>query len=467
MSVIRRINRVGTRITCCVASLAAVALTACSTPADTTGPADIGTTIRNAYDYAFPLYFLSQYRWNALHTTGGRTSTTLNRYAHSRAVATPDDTWANAPIVDALYSTAWIDLARGPVFVNTPDTGSRYYVLTLIDFYSNTFFYAGQRTTGTAAQKYLLVGPDWKGDAPQDVSVVHAPTDDVYVNLRVQTTGPADQAAVDAVQDGFTIDPAGTPGPESAARVKPVQGDPKNYLAVVNQMLALDPPPARDRSLLEKYRQVGICGTDCSWDKLPQSIRDAWTRLYPRLGDYMKQYASATAAAKGWIDYNPPGSLLGTTDQHNYARRALALGSGTGMLGLRREEADYWITFTDATGKPMLGSGEYVLHLPPGGIPAKAFWSVSLYEVEDGGQFLTPNPIDRYEIASNTTDLVTNPDGSIDIRIQSSAPTGDHRPNWLPSPADGRQFILFARSYIPGDRVLSGAFTMPPVSAAG
>ncbi|WP_433560584.1 DUF1254 domain-containing protein [Nocardia sp. CA-151230] len=443
------------------------ALAACGTTSGPAAPADTDTTIRTAYDYAFPLYFLSQLRWNALETTGGRTSTTLDRFAHSRTVAGPQDTWANAPLVDALYSTAWTDLSRGPVFLDTPDTGSRYYVLTLIDFYSNTFFYAGPRTTGSGALRYLLVGPQWNGQAPQGVSVVHAPTNDVYVNLRVQTTGPADRAAVNAVQDGFTFTPMRPTTTEPTTRVRPVPGDPENYLAVVNQMLTLDPPPAADRPLLDTLRRVGICGADCSFDRLPQSVKDAWHSLFPQLGTYMKQYAEQTAKAKGWIDYSPPGSLLGTTGQHDYGQRALALGSGTGMLGLRREEANYWITFTDGAGQPMTGSTAYTLHLPPGGIPSHAFWSVSLYEIQPTGQFLTPNPINRYEIAGNTPGVVTNPDGSIDIWIQPETPRPDRRANWLPAPAAGHPFILFARSYVPGPDILSGRFTMPAVTPIG
>lgn len=450
------------------AALAAFASPAAGDEPDTDAPSHRETIVRDAYDYAFPLYFLSKLRWEALETTGGRTSTTLNHFAHSRAVAGPEDKWANAPLVDGLYSTAWIDLAQGPVFIDTPDTGNRYYVLTLIDFYSNTFSYTGTRTTGNHAQHQLLVGPNWKGQAPAGVPVIRATTNDVYVNLRVQTSGPADQAAANAVQDGFTITPA--PGATTGAAVSRIQpgAGPENYLAAVNQMLSLDPPPAYDDSLIKQYRKAGICGEKCDFDKLPKPTQQTWQQLYPSLGQYMAQYAAATAQAKGWLDYSPPGSLLGTTEQRDYARRALSIGSGTGMLGLRREEADYWITFTDGNGQYMTGDKNYTLRLPQGGIPAKAFWSITLYEVGQAGQFLTPNPINRYAISGDTPGMVPNSDGSIDVAIQSQEPQdGKQKANWLPAPANGKAFILFARAYIPGPSVLSGDFTMPPVGRNG
>lgn len=453
------------------ACLALVAAAGCSNPesapaaAAPAAAADLASTIEEAYTYAFPLYELSRHRWNALEGPNGRTSTTVNNFAHARALAGPDDTWANGPSEDVLYSTSWLDLAQGPVYLDTPDTGDRFYVLTLIDFYSNTFFYAGERTTGTQAQRYFVVGPEWQGQAPGDASLVRASTNDVYVNLRVQTTGPADQSAANAAQDGFRFTPAQTETGPATARIPLVDGDPQNFVEVVNRTMALDPPPSDEAGLVERFREVGICGADCSWDSLPDSTKAAWTDTFPTLGRYFERLEKE-GRATGWIDYSPPGNLLGTTEQKNYDRRAYALATGGGMLGMSREEANYWITFTDAASQPLVGGGTYTLHLPPGGIPSKAFWSITLYEVRKNGQFPTPNPIDRYVISSETEGLVTNPDGSIDIIVQSTTPDGPSAANWLPSPADGKPFILFARSYAPDQPVLAGEFNMPPVAPA-
>jgi hypothetical protein len=443
---------------------AVVTLFAAMTPAANAGEPTTDQLIGTAYNYAFPLFKLSQYRWTALETTDARTSTTLNYFAHARRIATPDDRWANSPIVDALYSTAWIDLARGPVTLDTPDTGERYFVLTLIDFYSNTFFYAGHRTTGTAPQHYYVVGPDWHGTAPPGLQLVRAPTNDLYVNLRVQVDGPADVAAANAIQDGFRITPAAPEHvAEPPARIHPLGTSPQNFLQVVNQMLALDPPPARDRALIEQYRRIGICGAQCSWDRLPADVQAAWQARYPHLEQAFFATYLAAARAHGWIDYNPPGSRLGTNEQRDYDLRALALAMGMGILGVSREEANYWITFRDAEAAPLDGNQRYRLHLPPGGIPAQAFWSVSLYAVDQDGQFLTANPINRYELSSRTPGLVVNADGSVDIWLQAQRPQDAQAANWLPTPADGRHFTLFARAYEPNGSVLAGTFKMPPV----
>ncbi|MDT4816345.1 hypothetical protein FQZ97_493910 [compost metagenome] len=417
--------------------------------------------IGEAFYYTYPLYKLSDYRWIALNDATARTHTQLNKFAHSREITTPEDRWANAPIVDALYSTAWMDLASGPVTLHVPDTGKRYYVLTLIDFYSNTFSYTGTRATGNAAQRLWLVGPDWKGEVPADVRLVRAPTNDVYVNLRVLVDGKADLPAAHAVQDGFRIEPVSTARANAPARPQPLRDDAERYLQVVNQMLELDPPPPEQRQKLQAFAKVGVCGKACSWDKLPTSQQQAWRIALPKLQAAFMQTYLQISAANSWIDYSPPGSLLGTDKQRDFQQRAYALALGMGMLGLRREEANYWITLRDEQGHALKGDARYRLRLPPGGLPAQAFWSISLYTAGKDGQFLYANPLKRHHLGDRTG-LTANPDGSVDIILQPQPPAELHS-NWLPTPADGQEFELFVRAYIPTSEVLAGSFKMPPV----
>jgi hypothetical protein len=121
------------------------------------------------------------------------------------------------------------------------------------------------------------------------------------------------------------------------------------------------------------------------------------------------------------------------------------------------EEAIYWWTNADGAGHDLTGEHEYILHFPPGGLPPnKAFWSITM---GDAGNHFVPNPLNRYSV-SDRTDLAQNPDGSIDIYIQKTAPVG-HESNWLPAPS--RNFILWLRVYIPGDTILKGEYIVPPV----
>ncbi|MCY1416283.1 hypothetical protein D9M71_317870 [compost metagenome] len=296
---------------------------------------------------------------------------------------------------------------------------------------------------------------------PADVSLVRAPTNDVYVNLRVLVDGKADLAAAHRVQDGFQIVPAIAASATAPARPQPMRDDAERYLQVVNQMLELDPPPVEQRQMLQDFAKVGVCGKACSWDKLPESQKHAWRATLPKLQAAFMQTYLKISAANSWIDYSPPGSLLGTDKQRDFQLRAYSLALGMGILGMRREEANYWITFRDEQGQPLRGDARYRLRLPAGGIPVQAFWSISLYTAGKDGQFLYANPLKRHHLGSRTG-LTANPDGSIDIIIQPTPPS-EMNSNWLPTPVDGQEFELFVRAYIPGAGVLSGNFKMPPV----
>jgi hypothetical protein len=121
------------------------------------------------------------------------------------------------------------------------------------------------------------------------------------------------------------------------------------------------------------------------------------------------------------------------------------------------QEAMYWTTSTDGAGHTLSGSHNYLLLFAPGQLPPhQAFWSLTM---GDAGNHFVPNPINRYSV-SDRSGLVPNADGSIDIYISNTAPTG-HESNWLPTPTG--KFILWLRVYLPGQTVLDGEYKMPPV----
>ena len=135
-------------------------------------PDPLGAKMREAFVYAYPYYEFMWLRDQALHHPQSLTYTELNRFRHQRHQATPSDRWANGPIRDTFYSTAWVDLGPAPVLLSLPDTADLYYVLVLVAADTNSFRYFGRRTSGTQARTVALVGPGWKGDIPQADEVV-------------------------------------------------------------------------------------------------------------------------------------------------------------------------------------------------------------------------------------------------------------------------------------------------------
>lgn len=121
------------------------------------------------------------------------------------------------------------------------------------------------------------------------------------------------------------------------------------------------------------------------------------------------------------------------------------------------EEAMYWWTSTDGAGHTLSGTVEYVMHFPAGGLPPnKAFWSLTMGDAQNR---YVANPLNRYSV-SDRSGLALNPDGSVDIHIQQTAPA-EKESNWLPAPSSN--FILWLRVYIPGEPILKGQYTVPPI----
>jgi hypothetical protein len=117
----------------------------------------------------------------------------VNQFAYRSALATPSDTFIVRPNADTLYTTAWLDLEREPIILHVPDSGGRYYLIPMLDAYSNAFASIGSRTTGSRAGNYAIVGPLWQDFVPRDVtSVIRAPTNTVWLLGRTLVKGPAD-----------------------------------------------------------------------------------------------------------------------------------------------------------------------------------------------------------------------------------------------------------------------------------
>ena len=121
------------------------------------------------------------------------------------------------------------------------------------------------------------------------------------------------------------------------------------------------------------------------------------------------------------------------------------------------EEAMYWWTNSDGAGHTLDGRHDYILHFPAGGVPPNdAFWSITM---GDAKNHFVPNPIKRYNVGDRSG-LTPNPDGSVDVYVQNTAPAGNES-NWLPAPAGN--FILWLRVYMPGAAILDGKYNVPPV----
>jgi hypothetical protein len=376
-----------------------------------------------------------------------------NQLVSIAALTNPTVRTVVLPNVDTTYTVGRLQLSGGPRVLDVPDTARRYYVIQLLDAYSNTFAYVGRRTTGTKPGSYAVVPPGWKGSLPAGVKRIQSPTNLVWVLGRTLVQDAADMPAVAALMRGyrFTALDAWTQGqrqnplvlPGFPTLAPPALPTGAAFFAKLDEILASDPAPKRDRCALRVFAAADG----------PRS--DAAVRAGKAIVRRAEAKANRFGAAKnnGWL---LPGPYIGAYGR-NYLGRAViataALGANT------RPETVYPLAVDDSEGRKLTGKHRYAIRFKRGQLPpANAFWSLTMYGKD---RYLVDNPIDRYAIGDRTEGLKRGKDGSLTIYVQHNRPSGTAAANWLPAPAGA--FRLALRIYEPRRSVLRGSWKPPPV----
>jgi hypothetical protein len=412
-----------------------------------------------AFEYTFP--YVTMGRLRAVTLGDGRKPgrIALNAWNHRRNLAGPRDRRVTTPNADTAYSILWTDLASGPIVLSAPDTDERYYSLAFLNMATDNFAMIGRRVSGTRAERFVLVGPDWDRPLPRDIKVIRAPNNDVVVLCRILVNGDADLPAVNALQDAFTVEPLGTVSNKVWDREIEIGEGPQPFVNLANAMLARNPPPRYERALLERFCEVGICGTGRLWEDLADDTKALWRERWPSLlGSLTGGLLGIGPVVNGWRYSKANLGNFGT----DYTYRAqVALD---GLLALEPAEATYPSTRTDAENQPLNGAHRYQLSLPAGVPQVNAFWSLSMYQKEpDGMLFFASNSINRYAIGDRTPGLKRGADGSLTISIQHEEPAyAAERTNWLPAPSG--DFHIVFRAYEPKAAFREGREPLPAVA---
>jgi len=421
----------------------------------------------DAYIYLYPLVMMEVSRRQAVNVEADAKPPfgPPNQFHHLRAFPTAEFRAVVRPNFDTLYSSAWLDLTAGPVVVRAPDTGDRYYMLPMLDMWTDVFANPGKRTTGTGSQDFVVVGPGYDGELPEGKPLIAAPTPWVWVIGRTQTNGPADYAAVHAVQDGYTI----TPLQETEHTIDPSEASTTEPLRLVNGMgaveffgyacdaLRVNPPHATDFSILARIANLGIvpgegfdpggldagvlgeveAGATAAREAITGNVAgfgtevDGWSIATETIGVYGNAYLKRATVALGGLGANPP------------------------------EDAVYPVLLTDSDGHPTTGEQDYMIHFDADTLPpVDAFWSITMYDAEG---YQAANELDRFAIGDRDQ-LAYNADGSLDIFVQHANPGPDREANWLPAP-NGPLGITM-RLYAPRPEILDGRWTPPPLHKA-
>jgi hypothetical protein len=396
------------------------------------------------------------------------------QFAHVSEFPAADFRAVVRPNFDTLYSSAWLDLSDGPVIVSARDAGGRYYLLPMLDMWTDVFTSPGWRTTGTGEQHHALVPPGWSGTLPDGVTAISSPTPAVWVIGRVQTDGPADYPAVHQVQAGFAARPLSAWG-QPPAGPAPFRADPAvdmtmppleqvesmpaaDFFALGAELMKAYPPHPTDYAVLARLARIGLRpGTSFDHARLDAKTAAALEAAPKAAQDLMTEgFTRVAKVVNGWSMNTDTMGVYGNF----YLKRAIVSRMGLGAN--QPEDAVYPVLVTDADGAPATGTRDYVLHFEPDELPpVDAFWSVTMYD--DHG-FQAANPLGRFALGDRDP-LVYNPDRSLDLYLRHGSPGPDKEANWLPAP-DGPLGITM-RLYAPRPEVLDGRWSPPPLRRAG
>ena len=381
---------------------------------------------------------------------------------------------------DTLYSSGWLDLTKEPLVVSVPDTDGRYYLLPMLDMWTDVFASPGWRTTGTKAGHFLITPPGWRSDLrdkfveefklPEGTQRIDAPTPYVWVIGRTKTDGPPDYDAVHKIQAGYKITPLSEWGKDPKpveVKIDPsvdMKTPPKTqvdtmpadkYFALAAELMKVNPPHITDEPMLAQLKKIGIeVGQSFDMSKVDPIIAKALESA-PTDAQKLMAWKLATLArvANGWSMNTDTMGVYG----NYYLKRAIVAQQGLGANLV--EDAIYPLNLADSEGKPLDGASKYTVTFDKSSLPpVNAFWSITLY---DEAGFQVGNVLERFAVSS-WMPFVYNGDGSLDLYFQNESPGKDKEANWLPAPKG--PFNLTMRLYAPKSDALTGRWNPPAVT---
>lgn len=365
------------------------------------------------------------------------------------------------PNVNVIYGFGFMDLRKEPIVIEAPDSNNRYYMVEIVDMWTNAFAYIGGKTTGYKGGKFVLVGPGWNGTLPPGVKRIDCPTPWVLLQPRVHiyVDGNVDMSGAKKVLN--QIKPVGLakfmgreapqapsynyPAPQLVNPDLPVSDmdykDPLQFWELLMEAMNENPPPQDQvTALLPMFKPLGLeFGKPWSRTKLSAEVLEAMTEAAKKISPMLANMYFGTAYQGAFIP-SPTIGNFGT----DYMTRAVV--ARLGLTANTPFESVYWIYELDANGNQLTGANNYTMTFK-GEIPfyKPGFWSLTMYDAMNN--YTVPNSINRYMLGSDTPEMKKNADGSFTIYIQNESPGKDKESNWLPAPPG--PFYLIPRSYAP------------------
>lgn len=433
-----------------------------------------------AYLWALPAINIWAMKENSEKTFGGGYNvlpTWKERIRASTQVTTPNS--------DVVYAMGYLDLKQdGPLVVEAPpgvqgildDFFQRPLVGPTID---GRAWIGDVGLAGPDKGKggiYVLLPPDYKGEPPKaslpkGAFVYRSRTNNVFLFWRTFFSDPKDLSKANAQIAATRIYPLGQKASARPMQFPDGNAKPANLLfprdASYFDMLSrfidsetVDPadmdmrgflhtigiekgrpfsPTPELRAMLDRAAQTGF-----KMSKVV--ITDMVTREPGGLYYPDRQWVNVFAGED--TSFQSGRTFTNLEQRSGYYTSAYSASPGM-VKNLVNAGAKYPVTFRDKDGNFLDGGQSYSLHLPPN-IPAKNFWSATVYDgttasgLDNGQDHPSLNQMDK---------PMQNADGSIDLYFGPNAPAGKEK-NWLRT-LPGKGYFVILRLYSPEEAFFS------------
>jgi hypothetical protein len=395
-------------------------------------------------------------------------------------------TLVTTPNSDVIYAMGYVDLGKdGPIVFEAPPGLQGI----LLDFWQRPIPVDGGKFAGDVGLpgpdagkggKFLILPPGYDGEVPEGYFVYRSETNNVFIFLRAFYQDPANTAPAVALIGQSKIYPLKDKDDAKAMVFPDVSGLPVDMLPVsdgsafdqLKRLVDSEDANLADADGLGLLASIGIIkGKPFDPDDKTRAILERAAKTgykTSRVVAFEEELDGRSLRIypdRRWI--NPMADITPDNPKpsmdlawKNLAGGYLDLDAriwffsnyysvSPGMVSqIPGKGAMYMIAFTDSEGDALSGGSNYRLVLPPD-IPAGNFWSVTLYEAENGSGLANGQP---FPSLGSRDKPAANPDGSTELFFGPQAPAGQEG-NWLAT-VPGKGYFAILRLYGPGESAL-------------
>lgn len=324
----------------------------------------------------------------------------------------PEERAVACPNQDVVYGLSVLDLTKGPVVLQVPDFGDRFWVYQVCDQRTDGFASLG-KMYGTKPGFYLLAHKDWNGKVPDGITAVFkCPTERGIVIPRVfQSDEPADKKAVQPLINQIGLYPLedfdgknkitdwskteSTPADPNAGKAETKWVKPEIFLDQLADILKEVPPlPGEEAWYAQMNALVAAIAKD---PKLKETAKAAVLDADKNLVAPFFQFANVGYPVK----YNWTTQRNGAQFGFDYITRLSCAKAN--IFVNKPNETRYFYQDRDEAGIRLNGANAYTVTFANGELPpVKGFWSLTLYNAE---HFFAPNSLNLYSLGTKNKHL--------------------------------------------------------------